>query len=94
MATSKITINLTPTKKVELTSDTPDIAALVDAIVKNKDVIDVEAISVDCDSDTFDKASFTQVITDSAKKFIAAIQLEKDTFDSVMAELKAEEQKA
>lgn len=89
MASKTIHVTLTPNHEVSLTSDAPDIDALVREIVKVRDVFDPEQVKVDCEHEGFDKASFREIVIQSASDFIKAIRLDEEEYMEALRNLKA-----
>lgn len=89
MASSEVKVSLGSGHEVVLTTDNPDIGALVEKIVSLRDVLDVDKIVVTCESAGFDKESFAEVVQDSCRQFLDAIRLEKEQFDKILLELKS-----
>lgn len=75
--------------KVDLPTDSPNINALVEEVVKVKDGLDIDAISVDCDLETFDAKRFTDVIRESIRSFVRELQLETVKFNAAVNDLRA-----
>lgn len=92
MASNVVTVKLTDERTIALTTDTPDISALVNAIVELRSVIDCDKIDIQCENDTFDKRSFKEVISATVKKLIQDLELDKDAFETAMLSLKNSEQ--
>lgn len=91
MASSEVKVTLKPEVEVTLATDNPDIGKLVDETVLCRDSLDISAISVMCEDEKFDVQSFTEVIKDSIKQFIEAIELERDAFDKAILSLETED---
>lgn len=91
MANNVVTVNLDDNHKVDLLTDSPNISALVEEVVKVKDGLDIDAISVDCDLETFDVKSFTDVIQESIRSFIQELQLETMKFNAAVDDLRAQQ---
>lgn len=89
MANSTVKVNLGDGHAVDLLTDSPNIGALVEEIVKIKDDLDIDAITVECDLDSFDVKSFTEVIKESVRSFVNELQIEKDKFEAVLNDLRA-----
>lgn len=91
MANNVVTVNLDSNHKVDLLTDSPNISALVEEVVKVKDDLDIDAISVDCDLVTFDVKSFTDVIRESIRSFVQELQLETVKFNAAVNDLRAQQ---
>lgn len=83
-----IRVTLAPGHEVSLTSDAPDIDALVKEIVKVRDMFKPDQVKVHCDYDGFDEASFQEVVAQSASDFIDTINLDKKAYDNALKDLK------
>lgn len=91
MANNVVTVNLDGNHKVDLLTDSPNISALVEEVVKVKDGLDIDAISADCDLETFDVKSFTDVIRESIQSFVQELQLETVKFNAAVNDLRAQQ---
>lgn len=91
MANNVVTVNLDDNHKVDLLTDSPNISALVEEVVKVKDGLDIDVISVDCDLETFDVKSFTDVIQESIRSFVQELQLETMKFNAAVDDLRAQQ---
>ena len=91
MASSEVKVTLMPEVEVVLATDNPNIGELVDAAVHYRDLLDVSAIRVVCEDEKFDVQSFTEVIRDSIKQLVEAIELERDAFDKAILSLETED---
>lgn len=89
MASKTIHVTLAPNHEVSLTSDAPDIDALVREIVKVRDAFDPEQVKVDCEHEGFDEASFREIVIQSASDFIKAIRLDEEAYKEALRDLKA-----
>lgn len=87
MESKSITVNLLPDKKVELTSDSPDLKKLVQAIVECHDRIDPEKIGVECADEGFDSRGFADIISVATKSFLAESRIDKEKLDAALAEI-------
>lgn len=88
MATKTIHVTLAPNHEVLLTSDAPDIGALVREIVNVRDAFDPEQVNVSCDYEGFDKASFREIVIQAANDFVEAIRLDEEAFENALKDLK------
>ena len=88
MATKTIHVTLAPNHEASLTSDAPDIGALVREIVNVRDVFDSEQVKVSCDYEGFDKASFREIVIQAANDFVEAIRLDEEAFEKALKDLK------
>ena len=88
MATKTIHVTLAPNHEVLLTSDAPDIGALVREIVNVRDVFDPEQVKVSCNHEGFDKVSFREIVIQTANDFIEAIRLDEEAFENALKDLK------
>lgn len=89
MANKIVSVTLAPNHEVLLTSDAPNIDALVKEIVKVRDSFNPDQVKVDCDHDGFDKESFREVVVQAASDFIEEIRLDKEAYDNALKELNA-----
>ena len=87
MGNSEVKVTLAPGNEVTLATDNPNIDELVKAIVKIKDSLDLDEIKISCEKDSFDAASFTEVIRESCKDFLDSIKLEKESYETVLSAL-------
>lgn len=88
MVTKTIHVTLAPNHEALLTSDAPDIGALVREIVNVRDVFDPEQVKVSCDYEGFDRISFREIVIQAANDFIEAIRLDEEAFENVLKDLK------
>ena len=88
MATKTIHVTLAPNHEALLTSDAPDIGALVREIVNVRDAFDPEQVKVSCDYEGFDKVSFREIVIQAANDFIEAIRLDEEAFENALKDLK------
>lgn len=75
---------------VELSSNSPDLDEFVGKIVKYKEEIDTEKITVTCDDEKFDTNSFKEIIVTSIKNFLEKVSLEQQAFETEIARLEAQ----
>ena len=88
MATKTIRVTLAPDHEALLTSDAPDIGALVREIVNVRNVFDPKQVKVSCDHEGFDKVSFREIVIQAANDFIEAIRLDEEAFENALKDLK------
>ena len=89
MANNVVTVNLDDNHKVDLLTDSPNISELVEEVVNIKDSLDIDAITVDCDLETFDVKSFTEVIQESVRSFVQELQIETEKYNAAVGKLRA-----
>ena len=89
MANNVVTVNLDDNHKVDLLTDSPNISELVEEVVNIKDSLDIDAITVDCDLETFDVKSFTEVIQESVRSFVQELQIETEKYNAAVGNLRA-----
>lgn len=87
MESKSITVNLLPDKKVELTSDSPDLKKLVQAIVECRDRIDPEKIGVECADESFDSKGFADIVSVATKLFLEESRIDRKKLDAVLAKI-------
>lgn len=90
MANNVVTVNLDDNHKVDLLTDSPNISELVEEVVNIKDSLDIDAITVDCDLETFDAKSFTEVIQESVRFFVQELQIETEKYNAAVGNLRAQ----
>lgn len=88
MASKIVHVTLAPDHKVSLTSDAPDIGALVREIVKVREAFDPEQVIVSCENEGFDEKSFREIIIQTASDFIEAVRLDEEAYESALSDLK------
>lgn len=91
MASSEVKVTLMPKVEVTLVTDNPNIGELVDTAVLYRDSLDISSISVTCEDETFDAQSFTEIVRDSIKQLIGAIELERGAFDKAILSLETKD---
>ena len=82
METKEVKVVFNDGEEFVLKNDAPDIAGLVRTIVKMKDEIKPEEISIECDYEGFDKESFKAVLVDAINDFRQAISLDKEAYEA------------
>lgn len=87
MANSEVKVTLAPDVVVTLATDNPNIDDLIKKIVDNRDAIDVDAIEVFCEKDSFDTVSFAEVIRESCEAFLNSLTIEKESYETVLSAL-------
>lgn len=92
MASKQVKVILKPGHEVVLQSDAPDIGELVNAIVTIKDNFIPGELSIECEYDGFDKASFREVVIEATNDFIEAMRLDKQAFKDALAALQSQSQ--
>jgi hypothetical protein len=92
MANNNVIVTLAEGHEVILNTDAPDIGSLVGEIVKIKDSICLDDITIECDFDGFDKASFKEVIVEATNSFLKSIELEKAKYDAILNTLRQQDQ--
>lgn len=89
MANNVVTVNLDDNHKVDLLTDSPNISALVEEVVNIEESLDIDAITVDCDLETFDSKSFTEVIQESIRFFVQELRIETEKYNAAVDNLRA-----
>lgn len=81
MENNQIVLNLNENVSIVLSADTPDMQALIDKIVENRDKINIEDISVTIPKDSnFDKEGFEFMIKNVIKEYLETLNLENTNF--------------
>ena len=89
MANNVVTVNLDDNHKVDLLTDSPNISARGEEVVNIKESLDIDTITVDCDLETFDSKSFTEVIQESIRSFVQELQIETEKYNAAVDNLRA-----
>ncbi|MBR3358581.1 MAG: hypothetical protein IKG46_12260 [Solobacterium sp.] len=87
MENNTITIHLEDENNVTLNTSNPDINSLVKAIVSARDSIEVNKIYVTSAIDNFDADGFTNLVKKLVDKYLNALNLEINTFESMNKEI-------
>lgn len=87
MEDNKIIVKLGKLSKIELDTDTPDIAALVNAIVEHRDSLDPTTIEVECSFEGFDCAGFQEVILSATQDLLEKIKTNDDDLKKALADI-------
>lgn len=88
MENNQIILNLTDEVKVELSADTPDMQTLIDDIVKYRNVIKPDNISVEIpEGSTFDKDGFEIMIRNVIREYLETLELEDIYFNKAQSKV-------
>lgn len=88
MENNQIALNLTEKISIILSADTPDMQTLIDKIVENRDIIDIEDISVTIpEGSNFDKEGFEFMIKNVIKEYLETLKLENTNFVSKQGQI-------
>lgn len=88
MENNQIVLNLNENVSIILSADTPDMQALIDKIVENRDKIDIEDISVTIpEGSNFDKEGFEIMIKNVIKEYLETLKLENTNFVSKLGQI-------
>lgn len=75
---------------IELESNNPDLKALINLILKQKENFNFDTIEVKTDDDKFDKESFKEILIESINEFknkIKLLEIKKDADKKIIDEL-------
>ncbi|MBR0404278.1 MAG: hypothetical protein IJI68_03605 [Eggerthellaceae bacterium] len=87
METKEVRVVIMPGHEFVLQSDAPDIDGLVSTIVQLKGQFDPNCITIECEHEGFDKASFKDVVIGATNDFLEAIRLDKAAYEAALATL-------
>lgn len=87
MADKTVTISMGEGLSICLSSDSPDIKALVKLISDNRDSIDVEQITVSSTNASFDETSFKEVIHDLVLDYLKEIELDTQKYREALSNI-------
>ena len=81
---NSIKVIFTKEISITLSSDNPNIEEMMKVAIENKDKIDLEKITVDCEIDSFDSEGFKSIVKKSLETFYKDIELNKKELESIL----------
>lgn len=87
MENNIIKIILNEKTEAVLTSNNPDIEAFIKMAVKNRDSIDIDKISIECESESFDNEGFLRIIKQTLKSLYSDIDINDEKLESALNSL-------